>query len=68
MVLQQNVNSTTRIVLQTVGLQQMGREDFILFIKGRQLTHFSGFLRYDNIAVVLFFSEINLTRHLLNTD
>ena len=36
MELQQNLNLTTRILKQTVGLQHIFREDFILNIKGEQ--------------------------------
>ena len=36
MELQQNLNVITRILKQTVGLQHICREDFILNIKGEQ--------------------------------
>ena len=36
MELQQNLNLVTRILKQTVGLQHIGWEDFILNIKGKQ--------------------------------
>ena len=51
MKLQQNLNLTTRILKQTVELPQLCREDFILNIQGKELTHFSWFWRYDNIAL-----------------
>ena len=36
MVLQQNLNLITRILKQTMGLQQICREDFNLNIKGKK--------------------------------
>ena len=47
MELQQNLNLITRILKQTVGLQQICREDFILNIKGNKPIH--PFLRFFKI-------------------
>ena len=51
MKLQQNLNTITRILKQTMGLQHICEEDFILNIKEKKEKHFSFFFRYDNIAL-----------------
>ena len=63
--LQQNLNLITGILKKNVGLQHICREDFILYIKGEQWTHFSDFWRYDNIALNKRFVSVNIVKILL---
>ena len=52
MELQQNSNLIARILKQTVGLQHICQEDFILNIKGKQYTHFVRFLEMRQSCAV----------------
>ena len=64
MALQQKFNLITWILKQTVGLQHICKEGFILNIKGKQYIHFSDFLTYDNIAP----NQRNVICQLLNVS
>ena len=72
MELQQNLNLLTLFFKQTLGIQAICRDDYILNIRGKQYIQFYNFWRYDNIAlsqrfIVVVFTLLSKKSYFFNT-